>query len=91
MRRPIVLEIVALNRLFEVVFVESFIMTTLLRIFFGIARSEVDHQSSSLSHCDHRANSLLLSSTEPGDTSRKHAAVFSDILRQDQNVGMLDV
>lgn len=76
----------SLDRGLQVVSVVSFLLEAPLWIFFGVARRQIHHESSALSHNDHRADPLLLVPAKSCNSSRKHAAVFTNILTKYQDV-----
>lgn len=73
------------------VFVALLMTISFLRIFLAVMRRKIDHESSLLSHRDHAADALLLPIAETGDALWQHQALLGDVLRQDENVCVLDI
>lgn len=73
------------------IFVEFLIISALLGILLAARWSQINHETRFLGHRDHRSNAFLLSLAKSSDSSWQHASVGSHVLREDQNVGVLDV
>lgn len=82
---------IASDSMFKVVFIKFLETISQLWILFTIAWCQVHHETGFLRHGHHRADALLLSMTEACCSSWQHASIRSNILRQNEHVGVFDV